>query len=147
MTSSRSAQSVTVRVIGPKWSHDISIGTAPVYGTRPHVGFSPTMPHQDAGILIEPPWSPPIAPSTSPVATLIIIEKQDYRFDSTKRQNFRLTQICRRENKCLSNVLSLIGWLAYKRHKYFDTIKMWDQTEASTHACKGNYSHARSFLF
>src|SRR5437762_4830926 len=27
------------------------------------------MPHQDAGIRMEPPWSPPIAMSTSPAAT------------------------------------------------------------------------------
>ena len=46
-----------------------SMGITPVYGTRPWVGLSPTMPHMDAGMRIEPPWSPPIAISTSPAAT------------------------------------------------------------------------------
>ena len=68
-TSSNSAQSWTLRAIGPKWSIDVASDTAPEYGTRLKVGFRPTMPHQDAGTRIEPPWSPPIAMSTSRVDT------------------------------------------------------------------------------
>ena len=54
-TSSNKAQSVTVRAIGPRWSHVISMGTPPVYGTSPHVGFRPTMPHHEDGMRIDPP--------------------------------------------------------------------------------------------
>src|SRR6478752_2170366 len=46
-----------------------SIGNAPVYGTRPWVGLCPTVPHHELGMRTEPPWSPPIARSTSPEAT------------------------------------------------------------------------------
>ena len=42
-----------------------SIAIAPVYGTRPQVGFKPTDPFQHDGIRMDPPWSPPIAMSTS----------------------------------------------------------------------------------
>ena len=41
----------------------------PVYGTRPWVAFMPTMPQYDAGMRIDPPWSPPMARSTSPAAS------------------------------------------------------------------------------
>src|SRR5262249_20840435 len=37
--------------------------------TSPNVGFKPYVPQNAAGILIEPPWSPPNAMSTSPAAT------------------------------------------------------------------------------
>src|SRR5256885_11564450 len=46
-----------------------SIGKAPVYGTRPWVGLCPTVPHHELGMRTEPPWSPPMARSTSPAAT------------------------------------------------------------------------------
>ena len=68
-TSNIRAVSWTVLAIGPVWSKVNSIGMMPVYGTNPYVGFSPTMPHAAAGILIEPPWSPPKAISTWPPAT------------------------------------------------------------------------------
>ena len=64
LTSSSRAQSATVFVIGPTWSIVMSIEPQPVYGTSPYVGFSPTSPHQDAGVLIDPPWSVPSAMST-----------------------------------------------------------------------------------
>jgi len=41
----------------------------PVTGTKPNVAFSPTQPDQQLGRRTDPPWSPPIAMSTSPVAT------------------------------------------------------------------------------
>lgn len=58
--------------IGPIWSTVVSIDTVPVQGTSPHVGLSPTIPHHDEGIRIDPPWSPPIAISTSPLQTCLI---------------------------------------------------------------------------
>src|SRR6267142_976116 len=45
------------------------MGIPPVIGTRPQVGFNPQTPHQAEGVRMEPPWSPPSAISTSPVAT------------------------------------------------------------------------------
>src|SRR6185295_18439959 len=69
MTSSMSALSATLRVIGPAWSIVTSMLMMPVYGTSPCVGFIPTMPQNAPGMRIEPPWSPPIARSTSPAAT------------------------------------------------------------------------------
>ena len=41
LTSSMSAQSSTVLAIGPQWSTIGSRDNAPVYGTRPWVGFIP----------------------------------------------------------------------------------------------------------
>jgi hypothetical protein len=55
--------------MGPTWSSVYSPSKTPVYGTRPYVGLSPYAPENDAGILIEPAWSPPIAMSHSPVTT------------------------------------------------------------------------------
>src|SRR5215471_7920738 len=72
-----SAASVTVLVIGPRWSSVFSIGKAPVYGTRPCVGLCPTTPQYDAGILTEPPWSPPSATSTAPAATRAALPLDD----------------------------------------------------------------------
>jgi hypothetical protein len=69
ITASIRALSRTFAVIGPVWSRLASIGAMPVYGTSPHVGFMPTTPQSAAGTRIEPPWSPPIASSTSPAAT------------------------------------------------------------------------------
>src|ERR687898_830306 len=45
----------------------------PVIGTSPQVGFSPYTPHQQDGVRIEPPWSPPSAMSTSPAATRVAL--------------------------------------------------------------------------
>ena len=72
LTSNIRAQSWTVRAIGPRWSSVGSIDIAPVYGTRPQVGFKPTDPFQHDGIRMEPPWSPPIAMSTWPVINYIV---------------------------------------------------------------------------
>jgi hypothetical protein len=41
----------------------------PVYGTNPHVGFNPTIPHEAAGILMLPAWSQPMDMSTAPFPT------------------------------------------------------------------------------
>ena len=43
-------------------------GPAPVDGSSPLVGVRPLMPDQPLGIRTEPPWSPPLASSTSPAA-------------------------------------------------------------------------------
>ena len=59
----------TVRAIGPAWSSDHASGIAPRRLTRPYVGLRPTIPHNAAGILMEPPVSLPIDPKISPVMT------------------------------------------------------------------------------
>ena len=69
--------SATVAVIGPVWSTKISIGMMPVYGTSPHVGFIPQIPEKEAGMRMEPPWSPPIAMSASPRATTTALPEDD----------------------------------------------------------------------
>src|SRR4026209_398208 len=68
IAASMRALSRTFPVIGPAGSRLGSSGAIPVYGTSPQVGFIPTTPHNAAGIRIDPPWSPPIASSTSPAA-------------------------------------------------------------------------------
>ena len=68
-TSSAAAASRTDRVIGPQWSSVGHSGLMPARLTRPKVGFSPTMPHTDAGQRIEPPVSVPGASATMPAAT------------------------------------------------------------------------------
>ena len=57
-TVSISAASSTVRVIGPRWA-TVPNGDNGQAGTRPKVGFSPTMPQKAAGMRIEPPPSVP----------------------------------------------------------------------------------------
>src|SRR5437588_12556996 len=68
MAPSRSAASRTVRVIGPLWAMaaQLSLGTC---GTSPSVGLSPTIPHRDDGMRIEPAPSEPWAMGPSPAAT------------------------------------------------------------------------------
>ena len=55
------SHSSTVRAIGPAWSKLGASGKQPSSGTSPHVGLKPTMPHQAAGMRIEPPESVPSA--------------------------------------------------------------------------------------
>src|SRR3989338_1146304 len=69
MTSSSSAASSTVCVIGPGQSHDDPIAIMPYLETRPYVGFNPTTPHHAAGKRIEPAVSVPIAAGARPAAT------------------------------------------------------------------------------
>ena len=72
ITDSSSATSSTVRAIGP--TTPVSAkgppqgGKCPVAGTRPGVGFSPTIPVKWAGTRIEPPPSLPTPPAESPAA-------------------------------------------------------------------------------
>src|SRR5687768_15208086 len=49
----------------------------PVMGTRPQVGLRPYTPHQQEGVRIEPPWSPPRAISTSFAATSAALPPDD----------------------------------------------------------------------
>ena len=65
----RARTSRTERAIGPQWSSVGQSGLIPARLTRPKVGFSPTMPHTDAGQRIEPPVSVPGASATIPAAT------------------------------------------------------------------------------
>ena len=63
------SHSSTVRAIGPAWSKLGASGKQPSSGTRPQVGLKPTIPHQAAGMRIEPPESVPSATSASPAAS------------------------------------------------------------------------------
>src|SRR5688572_4078265 len=63
------AASRTDRVMGPGVSWLWLIGTTWVRLTRPTVGLKPTMPLTDAGQVIEPSVSVPIAAGTIPAAT------------------------------------------------------------------------------
>src|ERR1043166_7496080 len=69
MDSSTSAQSWTVRAIGPILSIDQQSAIAPVRDTRPKVGRSPVVPHRVLGDTIEPSVSVPSAKGTGPAAT------------------------------------------------------------------------------
>src|SRR5687767_16038504 len=55
--------------MGPQESSVATDGMMPVFDTRPSVGFSPTSPHQAAGIRTDPPESVPSAPKHIPAAT------------------------------------------------------------------------------
>ena len=48
--------------MGPTVSSELLSGNTPVRLTLPNVGFRPTIQHNPAGILIEPPVSVPVAP-------------------------------------------------------------------------------------
>src|SRR5256885_5277893 len=103
-----SAASATVRVIGPRWSMVNSIGNAPVYGTRPWVGLWPTVPHQELGIRTEPPWSPPTARSTSPVATSAALPLEEPPVVRFVSQGFRTGPVAE-------------VWLAPEKHRSSQT--------------------------
>ena len=70
-TRSSSAQSATLRVIGPAVSRVCEIGTMPACDQRPVLGRRPTMPHSAAGMRTEPPVSEPMPPGAmrAPTAT------------------------------------------------------------------------------
>lgn len=69
MPSSRSAASATVRAIGPTTPRPASRSSPDPDGTRPRDGFTPTRPHDAAGMRIEPPPSLPGANGSRPAAT------------------------------------------------------------------------------
>ena len=54
--------------MGPAASMDQLTGMHPVRGTSPHVGLSPTTPHQAAGPRIDPPVSSPSVKPASAAA-------------------------------------------------------------------------------
>src|SRR5205823_2893930 len=64
-----SSRSPSVAAIGPGQSMDGASGITPSMGRRPVVGFSPKVPHIDAGMRIDPPVSEPSAQGTIPAAT------------------------------------------------------------------------------
>ena len=64
-----SAASETVFVIGPIWSRELANATSPHLLTLPYVGLRPTTPQKEAGCLIDPPVSEPIAAAQNPAAT------------------------------------------------------------------------------
>jgi len=61
ITSSSSAQSSTLRAIGPGVSSVPLSGSTPYVDIRPIVVFSPVIPHHAAGMRTDPPVSVPIA--------------------------------------------------------------------------------------
>src|SRR5256714_9881368 len=68
MAWSTSIASSTLRVIGPSLSSDQQSVIAPVRGTRPKVGRSPTTPQRVLGDTMLPSVSLPIEKPTSPAA-------------------------------------------------------------------------------
>ena len=68
-TACASAQSATVRAIGPTVSKLGASGNTPSSGIDPCAGLSPTTPHAAAGIRTEPPVSVPSASGTIPAAS------------------------------------------------------------------------------
>src|SRR2546421_10626886 len=70
MTSSTSAASRTVRVMGPTWDTRAKpLGTPRPSGTRPYDGLKPYTPQNAAGVRIEPPPAVPSASGPQPLAT------------------------------------------------------------------------------
>ena len=55
--------------MGPTVSSELLSGNTPFRLTLPNVGFRPTIPHNPAGILIEPPVSVPRDPMHNPPET------------------------------------------------------------------------------
>ena len=70
MALSSSAESATVRDIGPAVSCETEIGMMPVRLTSPTVGFKPTRPFTDAGQMMLPSVSvpTPMAPRLAAIA-------------------------------------------------------------------------------
>src|SRR5205823_11906963 len=68
ITFCSSAQSATFRASGPSWQEWSRLKMA-ISGTRPYGGLNPTTPQNDAGILIEPPMSEPVASVAVPAAS------------------------------------------------------------------------------
>src|SRR5579872_4951035 len=68
MISNASAQSVTVRQMGPTLSHDQHSAMAPCRDTRPNVGRRPVVPQRCEGDTMEPRVSVPMEKPTSPAA-------------------------------------------------------------------------------
>src|SRR2546427_8346604 len=69
MTSSTSAASRTVRVMGPTWDTRAKpLGNPRPSGTRPYDGLKPYTPQNAAGVRIEPPPSVPSARGPQPLA-------------------------------------------------------------------------------
>src|SRR6476469_3948587 len=62
-------QSSAVRHIGPSLSSVQQSAIAPRRLTRPYVGRRPAMPQYEAGVVIEPHVSVPIAKGTAPAPT------------------------------------------------------------------------------
>ena len=67
--SSSSAASSALRASGPRTVSPWKASASGQVEIRPRCGFSPTRPHQAAGMRIEPAPSEPIAPATRPAAT------------------------------------------------------------------------------
>ena len=77
MTVSTMAASSTVVVIGPAVSCEWAIGMMWVRLTSPTVGLNPTTPLTEAGQVIEPSVSVPIAAGASPMATATALPDDD----------------------------------------------------------------------
>ena len=68
-TAWASAQSATVRAIGPTVSKLAASGIDALVGTAPSAVLSPTTPQHAAGMRTEPPVSVPSASGTMPAAS------------------------------------------------------------------------------
>ena len=77
MAVSSIAASITDLVIGPAVSWVDEIGTTWVRLTRPTLGLNPTIPLIEAGQVMEPLVSVPIAPQANPAATAAALPDDD----------------------------------------------------------------------
>src|SRR5262245_3891360 len=68
ITFCSSAQSATVRAIGPIWQYWSRLKGVSS-GLRPNGGLKPTTPHIEAGMRMEPPMSEPLASGVRPAAS------------------------------------------------------------------------------
>ena len=76
-TSNASAQSSSVRAIGPTWSNDGASGQRPSAGTLPKAGLKPATPQAAAGSRIEAPVSVPRPSAQRPAASALALPPDD----------------------------------------------------------------------
>ena len=91
LTARKRRASSTVRASGPRcWIVSNWVGRKSS-GIRPKLGFSPTMPDQEAGIRTEPPMSLPSARGTQPDATAAAEPPEEPPGDRVGSHGFRVT--------------------------------------------------------
>ncbi len=89
MTSSSSAASATVRVIGPLTHRPSRSAPNGPGETRPRDGLSPTRPHALAGMRMDPPPSLPWAAGARPAATAAAAPPLDPPADRARSHGVR----------------------------------------------------------
>src|SRR5205823_9165935 len=134
-TASVSATSATVRAMGPIWSIVCSIGKAPVYGTSPWVGLCPTTPQYAAGMRTDPPWSPPVAMSTTPAASSAPLPLEEPPADRVVSHGLRtgpVRDVCDPPEKHRSSQTALPAMVAPASSSLVTTVASRPGTNPST---------------